>query len=73
MTSMKNGSQSKFGTDMVRCDYLENIQKYCDQASIVNPSNQLHVIKDEPFKPLDADSLAVQIKPQRINVKLRPR
>jgi integrin beta 1 len=55
-----------------RCDYIENVKKYCKKEFIYSPENSYKILNDEPFKPLDADGSAVQIKPQRINVKLRP-
>ena len=58
---------------MNRCDYIENIEKYCNKSFIFYPKNELLVGKDEPFKPLDINGVAVQIKPQQMNVKLRPR
>lgn len=59
--------------DLNRCDYLENVLKYCDKEMVFYPENSYRVIRDEPFKPLDADGSAVQIKPQRVAIKLRPR
>ena len=65
--------ESKRRIEAARCDYMENIEKYCDPAFIFNPSNEEQIVKDDTFKPLDSEGLAVQIKPQQINVKLRPR
>lgn len=59
--------------DINRCDYYENIVKFCDKEYIFNPENKYKVIKDDAFKPLDSDGSAVQIKPQRIDLKLRLR
>jgi hypothetical protein len=59
--------------DMSRCDYVENLHKYCDKEFIFDPKNEYRVLRDEPFKPLDADGSAVQIKPQRVTLKMRPR
>ena len=63
----------KTNADMVRCDYVENIQKYCNDSFIFNPTNKLSIVKNEKFKPLDSNGLAVQIKPQKLSAKLRPR
>lgn len=46
--------------------------KYCDKDKVFYPENKYRVDRDEPFKPLDSDGLAVQIKPQRVSLKLRP-
>lgn len=59
--------------DLNRCDYYENIVKYCDKQFIFNPENEFKIRKDDSFKPLDSDGSAIQIKPQRVNLKLRPR
>ena len=59
--------------DVSRCDYIENINKYCAKEFIFYPSNEFTVKKDESFKPLDTSGSAIQVKPQRIDVKLRPR
>ena len=58
---------------MNRCDYIENIEKYCNKSFIFNPKNDFQIAKDDLFKPLDNNGVAVQIKPQQMNVKLRPR
>lgn len=64
---------SKKNVEIARCDYIENIEKYCSPEFIFNPKNDMEIKKDDMFKPLDTEGLAVQIKPQKLNVKLRPR
>lgn len=64
---------SSINSDINRCDYLDNILKYCDKDKIFYPENSYQIVRNEPFKPLDADGSAVQIKPQRVTLKLRPR
>jgi len=59
--------------ELARCDYFENIVKYCDPEFIFNPKNNIDIQRDEKFKPLDSAGLAIQIKPQKLAVKLRPR
>lgn len=60
-------------SDVSRCDYIDNINKYCDKEFIFYPENDFDIIKDEPFKPLDTSGSAIQVKPQRVDLKLRPR
>jgi len=55
-----------------RCDYIENIEKYCNKSFIFNPKNDYLILKDDLFKPLDINGVAVQVKPQQMNIKLRP-
>ena len=68
-----NNEESKKNIETARCNYLENIKNHCDSEFIYNPKNDQEVRKNNEFKPLDSDGLAVQIKPQKLTVKLRPR
>lgn len=37
--------QNVNNTDFNRCDYAENIAKYCDKEFIFNPENEIKIVK----------------------------
>ena len=69
-----NDGGQKEEEEASRCDYAENLARFCPAEFIYSPRNEQTIGRDEPFKSLDIESgSAVQIKPQRVDFRLRPR
>ncbi|XP_064614126.1 integrin beta-1-like [Liolophura sinensis] len=59
--------------NQARCDlYTSLVSKGCDPSYIMNPDNDVKYTKNNKLQDSDSFDQAVQIKPQRVTLKIRP-
>jgi hypothetical protein len=61
-------------TSFSRCDSVQNLLDHgCAANEVVNPQSTLRTIASEPFVDADEDTENIQLRPQEVEIRIRPR
>ncbi|KAI6234958.1 Integrin beta-PS [Aphelenchoides besseyi] len=61
-------------TSFSRCDTYQNLLEHgCATNQIVNPQSTLRTIAAEPFVDGDVDTENIQLRPQEVEIRIRPK